>query len=180
MLFVFGAIKAQNNSSWQIGIGASVVKFGEEDARFIGDQHMFQVPRLNLTMPLTEKLSLDGALSFNTIDNVGFIENSVKYFSADASLRYNFNQLVDNFYPYVFAGASAVDSERKMTPTLNIGAGGTYWFAEKWGANAQIYYKHSLESYESMRSHLQGTIGIVYSLDWGNLFGRGKGGQDCF
>lgn len=179
LVFAFSTVKAQNNSSWQVGFGASVVRFETKDANFIGDKHIFQTPRLNVTMPLRNKLSVDGALSFNTID-IGVITNTSKYFSADVSLRYNFNQLINNFYPYVFVGGSLVDSERKMTPTLNIGVGGTYWFAKNWGANTQLYYKHSLNSYESMRSHLQGSIGIVYNLDWGNLFGRGKGRLSCF
>lgn len=181
------SVFSQNlNSSWQIGAGVSIVKFGKNDAAFIGDQHLFQVPRLNLTMPIGERYSIDGAISFNTID-VGFIENSAKYFSMDGSFRYNFNPLFKNFAPYVFAGGSIVDSDRKMTPTLNVGAGGIYWINQAIGINPQVYYKHSFEGYESMRSHIQGTLGVVFRLNWDNIFTGGnnsartaKGNLHCF
>ena len=107
-------------------------------------------------------------MSFNTIDDIGFISNSAKYFSMDASFRYNFNAVLDKLAPYVFVGGSLVDSERKMTPTLNIGGGGIYWVSDKVGINPQLYYKHSFEGYESMRSHIQGTLGIVFKLNWNN------------
>lgn len=165
---------AQNlNGSWQIGVGVGVTKFGKNDAVFIGDQHQFQVPRVNLALPIGERFTIDGAISFNTID-IGFIKNSAKYFSMDGSVRYNFNPLFENFAPYVFAGASIVDSDRKMTPTFNIGAGGIYWINQNIGINPQLYYKHSFESFESMRSHLQGTLAVVFRLNWDNIFSGGN------
>lgn len=174
-------LKAQETkNTWQIGIGASIVRFNDKDTGFIGDKHLFQIPRLNLTAPINERLSIDAAISVNTINNFSSIQNYVNYFSADFSLRYNIDQLFTNFYPYVFAGGSLVDSTLKTTPTLNIGAGGTYWLNDEWGVNTQVYYKYSLESFESMRSHLQGTLGIVYNIG-DSLFGRGSGsGSPCF
>ncbi|TYP99863.1 outer membrane protein with beta-barrel domain [Tenacibaculum adriaticum] len=171
--FCSSLVAQTKNNKWQIGVGASIVKFGEEDAAFIGDQYLFQVPRLNLTAPITENISIDGALSFNTFD-IGFITNSAKYFSMDGSVRYRFTNVSESFYPYVFAGGSLVDSERKMTPTLNFGAGATYWFSEGLGINSQLYYKYSLESYESMRSHIQVTIGLVFVIK--NLSSGGRSG----
>ncbi len=166
---------AQNlNDSWQLGFGAGITKFSKSDASYIGDQYILQVPRINLVMPVGERFSLEAAMSFNTIDDLGFIKNSAKYFSIDGALRYNFDVIGKNFAPYLFIGASAVDSERKMTPTANIGAGGIYWLSSRVGINPQVYYKHSLESYESMRSHIQGTLGIVFKLDWNNIFEGGN------
>mgnify|MGYP005988743595 CR=1 FL=1 len=165
------------NDSWQIGIGMGVTKFNESDAEFIGDQYLFQTPVISITMPIGERLSIDGAMSFNTINDIGIISNSVNYFSMDGSLRYNFNAMLDKFSPYVFVGGSIVDSERKMTPTLNIGAGGIYWVTDKIGINPQLYYKHSLESYESMRSHIQGTLSLVFKLDWNSSGGINRGGN---
>ncbi len=172
-VFFAASILAQSKSKkWQIGIGIGIVQFSDEDASFIGDKYLFQIPRLNLTVPITDNLSVDGAMSFNTFDP-GFIENSVKYFSMDGSLRYSFNQVSEKFFPYVFVGGSLVDSERKMTPTFNFGAGATYWISDSFGLNTQLYYKYSLESFESMRSHIQVTGGIVYAFD--GLFGGGGG-----
>ncbi len=171
------------NNEWQLGISGSVVKFPEADASYIGDQYMFQIPRLNVSAPLTDKLVLDGALSFNTFD-VGFISNSAKYFSMDGSLRYVFRGVTQDFLPYAFVGGSLVDSERKMTPTMNIGAGANYWVTNAIGINTQVYYKHSLESYESMRSHIQVTLGIVFALKvkgfGGNSRKKGSVGGACY
>lgn len=173
--FITTNVISQNlNDSWQIGVGVAITKFNESDASFIGDQYQFQVPRVNLTMPIGERFSLDGAVSFNSIDDAGFIANSAKYFSIDGSLRYNFDAILDRFSPYVFAGGSVVDSDRKMTPTLNIGAGGIYWITDAIGLNPQVYYKHSFEGFESMRSHLQGTFGVVFRLNWNNIFVGGN------
>ena len=170
------------NDSWQIGIGMGVTKFSESDAAFIGDAYLFQTPVVNLTMPIGERLSINGAMSFNTINDIGIISNSANYFSMDGSLRYNFNAVFEKFAPYVFAGGSIVDSERKMTPTINIGAGGIYWLNDKIGINPQVYYKHSFESYESMRSHIQGTLSVVFKLDWNNSSGgiKGKTSSSCY
>lgn len=168
------------NNELQIGVGVGIVKFSEEDASFIGDQYLFQVPTLNLTVPINDHVSIDGAMSFNTFDP-GFITNSVKYFSMDGSIRYSFIHLSDDFMPYVFAGASLVDSELKMTPTINVGAGATYWLTDIIGLNAQVYYKYSLESFESMRSHIQVTGGLVFALDMQDLFGGGgSSGGTCY
>lgn len=176
LVFISASTIAQvKNRKWQFGVGASVVKFSDEDASYIGDKNLFQIPRLNLTVPINDNLSVDGAISFNSFD-IGFIENSAKYFSMDGSLRYSFTNFSDKFFPYVFVGGSLVDSDRKMTPTFNFGAGATYWITDKFGLNTQLYYKYSLESFESMRSHIQITGGIVFAFD--SLF-EGGGGRSA-
>lgn len=163
------SIFSQNlNDSWMVGVGFGITKFDKSDTDFIGDQYLFQVPTLHVTMPIGDRFSLDGAMTFNTIKDAGFILNQVKYFSMDGSLRYNFDAILTNVAPYVFIGGSVVDSERKMTPTLNIGAGGILWVSETIGINPQLNYKHSFEEYESMRSHIQGTLGVVFKLNWFN------------
>lgn len=180
ILFCSINLFSQNlNDSWQIGIGMGVTKFSESDVAFIGDQYLFQVPVVSITMPVGERLSINGAMSLSIINDIGVISNSVNYFSMDGSFRYNFNALLDKFSPYVFVGASIVDSERKMTPTVNLGAGGIYWVTDKVGINPQLYYKHSLESYESMRSHIQGTLGVVFKLDWNSAGGINRGGNSA-
>ncbi len=170
------------NDSWQIGVGVGITRFGADDVSFIGDKHQFQVPVLSLTMPIGERLSIDGAISFNTIDEIGLITNTATYFSLDGSLRYNFDAVLDKFSPYVFVGGSVVDSDRKMTPTINLGAGGIYWVTDRIGVNPQLYYKHSLEAYGSMRSHIQGTLSLVFKLDWNNSSGSraSKSSASCY
>lgn len=159
---------------WQFGIGGALVKFGDKHVEYIGDRFLFQVPRFNLSAPIGNKWSFDGALSFNTLKDAGFVSNSVWYFSMDGSFRYNFYEVSKNFHPYVFTGGSWVDSERKMTPTLNFGAGATYWVGDNFGFNSQLYYKHSFEGYESMRSHIQITASVIFGINWNRLFSGGK------
>ena len=176
-LFITTLTIAQERNTWQIGVGTALTRFSDKDASFIGDKHLFQIPILNLTVPVSEKISLDAAVSFNTIDNFIGVQNSVKYFSLDGSVRYNFdtNGVLS---PYIFMGASLVDSELKTTPTLNGGGGLTFWFNEKIGLNSQIYYKHSFNEFESMRSHIQGTLSLIFSFD--SLFGKGGSIDNCY
>jgi len=168
---LFTRISAQtNNYEWQIGVGASIVQFSDENAAFIGDKNLLQIPRINVTKPLTDNLALDAALTFQTLD-FGVVTNNVNYFSADASLRYFYE--IGNFYPYVFAGASIVDGSYKITPTFNVGAGATFWVNNILGFNTQVYYKHSLNSFESMRSHIQVTGGMVFAINIFDLLFNG-------
>ncbi|WP_440879606.1 hypothetical protein [Tenacibaculum sp. C7A-26P2] len=175
LFLITGSILGQNlNDTWQVGFGAGITKFSSKDAGFIGDATIFQVPRFNLTAPIGKHFSIDAALSFNTIDDIGIIKNSVSYFSMDGSFRYNLDAILKNFAPYIFVGGSVVDSERKMTPTLNLGVGGVFWISKRIGVSPQIYYKHSFEGYESMRSHVQGTMSLIFKLDWRNIFNKGN------
>lgn len=190
----FSTIIAQTkNNEWQVGVGASVTQFSDEDALFIGDKYQFQIPRINVTMPLSDNLAIDAALTFQTLD-FGFITNDAKYFSFDASLRY-FHPFSDIFMPYVFGGVSIANSGVDdpevnidnfdptittstvgfdISPTFNIGLGATIWVNEVLGFNTQVYYKHSLNSFEGMRSHVQITGGMVFALNLFDLFFNGK------
>ncbi|MEX6626745.1 hypothetical protein [Tenacibaculum salmonis] len=183
-LFCFSInLCSQNlNDSWQIGAGIGITKFSESDGAVIGDTNMFQVPVLSLTVPVSKHLSVNGAMSLSVIDNIGIMENSVNYFSMDASLRYNFDAILNKFSPYVFVGGSVVDSELRSTPTLNIGTGGIYWFTNTIGLNPQVYYKYSADSFESMRSHIQATLSLVFKLKSNGRNGRNgsKSRPDCY
>lgn len=167
------------NSEWQLGVGASITKFGNSsDVDFIGDRYQFQVPRFNITAPITDNISFDTAISVNTFD-FGIIENSAFYFSVDLTGRYHF-ELAEWFFPYVLAGASMVDSSLNISPTLNIGAGTTFWVNNLYGINIQTYYKHSFEASKGMRSHFQFTAGMVFAIDLYDLLIFGRLGKVCF
>lgn len=173
-IFFFSAFTltstAQIRNSWNIGAGFAITNFNSSDALYIGDKTLFQTPRLNITAPITEEISLDLAYAFNTIKKIGIIENLAKYNSFDISARYNFNEIITNLNPYGFVGGSIVSSERKTTPTLNAGVGATYWISDKLGLNTQFYYKHSFENFESMRSHKHFTFSLLYNLGGEPLF----------
>lgn len=165
------------DKKWQFGIGGGLVKFSDKDAPYIGDKHLAQIPRFNATYAVKDKFALDAAFSFGSFDSAIITTNQVPYFSFDVSGRYHFLQNIRNFEPFAFVGVSLVDSSRKMTPTINLGAGATYWFSKVVGISTNFYYKHSLDSFESMRSHIQISFGVVFGLD---LSGSGRrGSTDC-
>lgn len=170
-------------TNWQLGIGGGLVKFNDKDVAFIGDKHLAQIPRFNATKRLNEKFSIDGAISFGSFDSSTkfIVQNNVPYFSFDLSARYRYISTLEKLDPFVFLGGSIVDSnpDRKTTPTINIGTGVTYWFTEIFGFNTQIYYKHSLKSFESMRSHTQFTASIIFGLNL-NTNKKRRGSTSCY
>lgn len=66
----------------------------------------------------------------------------LKYTTFDAVLRYDFGTFMDNVVPYVVIGGSFI-SAVETTPTLNLGAGNTFWIKENYGVNVQVLYKYS-------------------------------------
>jgi len=176
ILFLFIGIQltsAQSKESrWVVGAGFGVAKFGSNDASFIGDQFNFQVPRLHATRYFFKGLSLDTGVSFNTLNKVPGMSNSISYLSLDGAVKYDFDMSDEGIVPYIMLGGSIMKTEYKMTPTINFGGGGTYWMNNRYGINVQLMYKHSLSMYKSMRSHMYFSIGAVYSLELRTLTPR--------
>ncbi|MBS9774292.1 MAG: hypothetical protein KGV59_03955 [Tenacibaculum sp.] len=160
---------SQTDYKWRLGVGTSIIKFADKDVEYIGDKHLIQIPNFSITRKINDRFSADITFSLTALNKL-IVTNEVDYFSIDFSGRYNYFQNIEKLEPYVFVGGSIVSptkSKRKTTPTFNIGTGATYWFSDRIGANGQICYKYSLKSFESMRSHLQFSLGIVISLDFG-------------
>lgn len=67
-----------------------------------------------------------------------------------------------------FLGGSYVVAE-ETTPTLNIGAGTTFWVKPNYGINLQFMYKFSEDRFKSQYSHFYPSIGFVYSFKSRNL-----------
>lgn len=177
--FLFFSIIArgqyQIGHNWQIGIGGDVVRFSDKDVAYIGDKQTVQVPRFNATKRINNNFSIDGSVSFGAFDSL-IITNEVPYFSFDLSLRYRYTKYYENLDPYILFGVGIIDSHplRKTTPTINAGTGVTYWLMENIGVNAQFYYKHSPETYESMRSHIQVSFSVIFGLNLGRNSRRGS------
>jgi len=164
-------IAQTKNQEWQIGVSASVTRFADKDTGFIGDKHQIQIPRLNVTKPLSENSALDLAISFNNFD-LGFIKNTASYLSIDTSYRY-FLDIGDMFFPYAFAGLSLTDTDYDVAIAANIGAGATFWINETFGLNGQVYYKHPFSD-NNMRGHIQVSGGMVFALNLFDLFHNGS------
>jgi len=179
VLTICSLVSAQTrNNEWQVGVGFGITRFADDYAQSINDKHQLQVPRFNITFPIIENVSIDTAVSVNTF-GLEIIENSAFYFSTDISARYHY-EVTQWFFPYVFLGASAVNSDYKIAPSLNLGGGVTFWINNLVGLNAQTYYKNTLDSSEYSRSHLQFTGGLVFAIDMFDLLYFGRVGKVCF
>ena len=166
LFFAVFQVEAQSSDSkWAFGAGIGLAKFSSSDSEFIGDQFNFQIPRISASRYFFYGLTLDAAASFNTINKLPGIENTVNYLSLDGAIKYDFGRSQDDLVPYLSLGGSIVKTQYKMTPTLNFGGGGTFWFNSTYGVNSQLIYKYSQSSFESMRSHVYFSIGVVYSLN---------------
>lgn len=161
----FQLVGQNKENKWVVGASLGVVKFASEEAKFIGEQFIFQMPKLNASRYIYNGLTLDAAVSFNTINKIGELySNSVSYLSFDGAVKYDFGTSNDNLVPYVLFGSSLLKTTYKMTPTFNVGFGGTFWLNSRYGFNTQLLYKASPETFESMRSHTYFSFGLVYSL----------------
>ena len=162
-------IQCQNN--FEIGLSTSVVKFNNKGSRIIGDKHLFIAPVLDLTYNINKQFSLNVKLDIRTINDIGIMSNSINYNSYGFSGIYHMDYF-NKFKPFVFLGGSFVKAESKRTPTLNFGLGNLYWISERFGLKTQVIYKFSEKRFESMQSHFQFTLGVVYSFNIDHLFRR--------
>jgi hypothetical protein len=158
-LFLTISVFGQNASSkWTFGLDLASVKYSETDGKnqYIGAMFISQSPRFSLAKHMFSGVTFVGSVSTS-------IGDDSDYTTFDGTARYDFNTSNNNTVPYVLIGASFVKAYA-LTPTLNFGAGGTFWFSNKFGLNIQAMYKFSEERYESQRSHIMPTIGLVYSF----------------
>lgn len=171
LFLVCFTIHAQNRSSkWTVGLSGALVNFGDGGVNSVGDNFLYQFPKISVTRYVAHGLSVDLSSSISTIDELdGFFKNQFNYFSIDGTIRYDFGTSKENLVPYVglgmgWIGAPSTLTNAKSTPTTNFVFGGTFWFSPKFGFNAEFVYKNSSEQYESMRSHSQMSAGLVYSF----------------
>lgn len=156
-----------------IGIGSSSVLFDKEGASKIKQRYNVQVPRINVTGELSDKFSIDLALTFNVIGNIeGLISNAFEYTSFDATVRYNLFKSDAVIVPYIGAGVSYIGGATTAVKvedafSLNILAGGTLWVTDKFGLISQLTYKHVSSDVLSMVSHIQGSAGIAFRFGSG-------------
>ena len=173
-LFIGFQLVAQNKENrWVIGASVGMVKFNSNDAKVVGEQFLFQVPRLNVSRYFFNGLTVDAGFSLNTINKIsGLFSNSIDYFSVDVGAKYDFNTSNENLVPYAIGGLSFINSNSEMSPTLNFGAGGTFWLNSRYGVNLQLVHKSTFKSTVNMRSHMYFSVGVVYSLKLRTLVPR--------
>tara|TARA_R110001592_G_scaffold53593_2_gene164294 strand:- start:303 stop:875 length:573 start_codon:yes stop_codon:yes gene_type:complete len=174
LLFVgFQTIAQNKENKWVVGAGIGVAKFASEDAKVVGDQFNFQLPKVNVSRYFYNGLTLDAGLSFNTINKIpSLFKNSVPYFSVDITTRYDFGKMNDNLVPYIAFGGSFVSVNSKAASTFNLGGGGTFWLNPRYGINVQLLFKNVLKDTATAKPHIYFSTGIVYSLKLRTLIPR--------
>ncbi len=103
------------------------------------------------------------------------------FFSADAHMKYDLNELIGPtnwFDPYVAVGYGFTlrsGAKKPMTVTYNIGPGANFWIFENLGFNLQTIAKFS--AIEGTSNYLQHSVGVVYKIEGGRGGRPGKLGK---
>ncbi|MEE9406787.1 MAG: hypothetical protein V3V28_01805 [Polaribacter sp.] len=158
LLFLSYSLLSQNkDNKWTFGASLASAKYMTTfQAQKVGGGFVYQTPRLNLSKYLFYNITFDAAISTA-------IGDTQKYTTFDGAIRYDFGTSNNNVVPYLMLGGSFIKA-KALTPTLNFGAGNTFWFSEKYGLNLQLMYKYSQEKFQSQFSHFYTSIGLVYSF----------------
>ena len=150
-------LNAQNpTNKWVAEIGTAFAGYTKPDASVVGGQIAYQTPRFTLARYFKWNLTMVGSFATAIGDNQ-------EYTTFDGLLRYDFGNSFDNIVPYVVVGGSFIQAKR-LTPTLNFGVGNTFWISPKYGFNVQLLYKFSESKFQSQKSHIYPSAGLVYSF----------------
>ncbi len=163
-MFNMFANNQTTKKNWQIGFGADLIMFSDDDVSYIGDKTIGQLPRFNITGQISRDFSLDFGFSINGFDDLSFVKNEISYFSFDFSGRYYVLTKEETIDPYLFAGLSLVNFKDIYSPTVNLGLGVTFWISQNIGLNAQAMYKAGIVK-QKMPSHPQFSAGIIFGFD---------------
>lgn len=156
-LLFFSNLKAQNpTNKWVAEIGTAFAGYTKPDGVAVGGQIAYQTPRFTLARYFKSNFTMVGSFATAIGDNQ-------EYTTFDGLLRYDFGNSYDKIVPYIVLGGSFIQAKR-FTPTLNFGAGNTFWISSKYGINVQLLYKFSENRFESQKSHIYPSAGLVYSF----------------
>jgi hypothetical protein len=157
ILFFSHSIFSQNNENkWTFGLSLASAKYTPSQAKVVGGEFVYQSPRVNISRYMFSNITFDAG--FSTA-----IGDTQKYTTFDGAMRYDFGTSNNNVVPYILLSGSFINANA-FTPTLNLGAGNTFWFSPKYGLNLQGMYKFSQDKFESQRSHIYISVGLVYSF----------------
>jgi hypothetical protein len=158
-LFIFSFhINGQSEKQkWSAGISlASAHYLTDFQANILGGGFVYQTPRFNISKYMFSNITFDAGISAALFDNQ-------TYTSFDGIARYDFGTSKNNVVPYILLGGSFITA-KALTPTVNIGAGNTFWLSQNYGLNFQVMYKYSEPKFESQFSHFYASVGLVYSF----------------
>jgi len=156
-LFLLISLKSftQNEEmKWIFSVGSGSALYSQSDVSSIGGKYIAQFPRLSLGLYVFKNVTFVGGIS-------SALDNTKKYTTFDGAARYDFGTSTNTISPYVFIGGSFI-SAKNLTPTVNIGAGGTIWISDRFGLTGELMRKLSENRFTSQKSHTFGSAGIVY------------------
>lgn len=165
LLFMCVTSFSQNEEKkWTLTFGSGSVLYSPERALAVGGRYIAQLPRFSAGRYLSNSLTFVGSIS-------SAYQDTQKYTTLDGEFRYDFGTSENTITPFLLLGGSFITAKR-LTPTVNIGGGGTLWISEKLGLNGVIMYRLNEKRFSSQRSHAFGSLGLVYRF---SLSGSGAG-----
>jgi hypothetical protein len=157
IIFLSHSMFSQNyENKWTFGFSLAFAKYTPKQATVVGGEFVYQSPRVNISRYMFSNITFDAGFS-------SAIGDTQTYNTFDATMRYDFGTSNNNIVPYLLLGGSFINANA-FTPTLNTGAGNTFWVSSKLGLNLQVMYKFSQDEFESQRSHFYTSAGLVYSF----------------
>jgi hypothetical protein len=159
-------VKSQNkDQKWTAGISLASVQYQSEfQGIALGGKYVYQTPRFNISKYMFSNITVDAGISAALFD-------SQTYTTFDGTARYDFGTSKNTAVPYILLGGSFIKA-KVLTPTVNIGAGSTFWLSQNYGLNLQAMYKYSEGKFESQFSHFYISLGLVYSFSSRTLIPR--------
>lgn len=167
-VFCVNLFSQNQEKKWILAFGSASVLYSSENSSAVGVRYLELFPRVAV-----------GRYMFKNVTFVGSISSSngatQKYITFDGEARYDFGTSGNRISPYISVGGSFI-AAKHLTPTINLGAGGTLWISDKFGLTGQILFKLSETKFSSQRSHNFGTAGLVYrfSLSKNNESSSGR------
>jgi OOP family OmpA-OmpF porin len=176
---------------WTFTLGGHVV---DDDGRPFSN--LFNVAKTWNFLPYPTRLAIDGyykkgwsfqsEFSFtqyktNKLINGDDITSTYTFFSADAHVKYDLNELFGDthwFDPYVAAGYGynmRTVAKNPNSASANAGLGFNIWVYQNLGFNAQTIAKFSM--IEGTSNYLHHSVGIVYRFEYGMGNRPGKLGK---
>jgi hypothetical protein len=156
LAFSFHTNAQKENDNWALDVGVAIVKYSDANSKIVGETSIVQFPRLAISRYMSHNLTIGGAFSAAL--------GNQQYITFDGFSRYDFGTSENSVVPYVLLGASFI-AVKKVTPTINVGLGSTFWFFEDYGIKLQVMQKIANSKFSSQKSHTMISASLVYNFN---------------
>jgi OOP family OmpA-OmpF porin len=154
-----------DQSKYTIALGVNMIDNGGDNSLpFNAETFSFKTPFF-ITAERRFKSNLSLALSLST-NRLTIADEEKSYVSIDAVGQFYFDDYIfktEKIETYAGLGLGRYYLENNGNNTLNVTAGGRYWFSDHFGVSLQGYGKVGLSPInESVRNHFQYNLGLVW------------------